>query len=70
MRSLVSPISVQIHMMHALKNDSAELTERLCAVSSDVVDYFCRREDRVAVFAAIPFADTDRMVCYLTQFIP
>jgi hypothetical protein len=56
--------------MHALKNDSAELTERLCAVSSDVVDYFCRREDRVAVFAAIPFADTDRMVCYLTQFIP
>jgi len=35
--SLVSPISVQIHMMHALKDDSAELTERLCTVSSDVV---------------------------------
>lgn len=36
--SPVSPISVQIHMLRTLEDESAELTEKLSAVSSDVVD--------------------------------
>ena len=43
--SLVSPISVQIHML-TLEDERAELTERLSAVSSDVVDSLGQRDNR------------------------
>jgi len=44
--SLVSPISVQIHMLRTLEDERAELTERLSAVSSDVVDSLGQRDNR------------------------
>lgn len=44
--SLASPISVQIHMLRTLEDERAELTERLSAVSSDVVDSLGQRDNR------------------------